>query len=88
MYIVAYPPDAAFLTNPLVQLAERQPKFQQLHDLLQAVCADARVQLALRHDLAPRRTAKKAGAPAVPANVTVCLAVVRRLTPAPTAGAV
>jgi len=79
MYIVAYPPDAAFLTNPLVHLAERQPKFQQLHDLLQAVCADARVQLALRHDLAPRRTAKKPGAPAVPANVTVCLAVVRRL---------
>lgn len=79
MYIVAYPPDEAFLTNPLVQLAERQPKFQQLHDLLQAVCAEARVQLALRHDLAPRRTAKKPGAPAVPANVTVCLAVVRRL---------
>lgn len=79
MYIVAYPPDAAFLTNPLVQLAQRQPKFQQLHDLLQAVCGDARVQLALRHDLAPRRTAKKPGAPALPANVTVCLAVVRRL---------
>jgi len=79
MYIVAYPPDAAFLANPLVQLAQRQPKFQQLHDLLQAVCADARVQLALRHDLAPRRTAKKPGAPALPANVTVCLAVVRRL---------
>lgn len=79
MYIVAYPPDAAFLTNPLVHLAQCQPKFQQLHDLLQAVCADARVQLALRHDLAPRRTAKKPGAPALPANVTVCLAVVRRL---------
>ena len=79
MYIVAYPPDAAFLTNPLVQLAQRQPKFQQWHDLLQAVYADARVQLALRHDLAPRRTAKKPGAPALPANVTVGLAVVRRL---------
>jgi IS5 family transposase len=79
MYIVAYPPDAAFLTNPLVQLAQRQPKFQQVHDLLQAVCADARVQLALRHDLASRRTAKKPGAPALPANVTVGLAVVRRL---------
>lgn len=79
MYIVAYPPDAAFLANPLVQLAQRQPKFQQLHDLLQAVVADARVQLALRADLAPRQLGQKPGAPALPANVTVCLAVVRRL---------
>ncbi|MGH6631703.1 MAG: hypothetical protein ACREB3_18410, partial [Burkholderiales bacterium] len=46
---------------------------------LQGVCADARVQLALRHDLALRRAALKKGAPALPANVTVCLAVVRRL---------
>ena len=80
MYIVAYPLDGAFLTNPLVQLAQRQPKFQQLHDLLEAVCADQRVQLALRHDLAPpRKAAAKRGAPALPTNVTVCLAVVRRL---------
>src|SRR3989304_5460291 len=50
------------------------------HDLLQALCADARVQLAMRHDLVSRLThAARGGAPALPANVTVCVAVLRRL---------
>lgn len=79
MFIIAYPVDDEFLQSALVCLARQTPKFQQLHDLLQAVCADARVQLALRHDLVPTRAAMKEGAPALPANVTVCLAVVRRL---------
>ena len=79
MFIMAYPVDDEFLQNGLVYLAQQTPKYRQLHDLLQAVCVDARVQLALRHDLAPRRAARKKGAPALPANVTVCLAVVRRL---------
>jgi len=80
MFIIAYPVDNEFLRNDLVWLAQQTPKFRQLHDLLQVVCADARVQLAVRHDLAPAsRAAAKPGAPALPANVTVCLAVTRRL---------
>ena len=79
MYIIAYAPDDQFLQNELVRLAQHTPKFRQLHDLLQAVCADARVQLALRHDLAPNPFCRKKGAPALPANVTVGLAVVRRI---------
>jgi IS5 family transposase len=80
MFIIAYPVDDEFLRNDLVWLAQQTPKFRQLHDLLQAVCADDRVQLAVRHDLAPAtRSAAKPGAPALPANVTVCLAVTRRL---------
>jgi len=79
MFIIAYPVDDEFLHSDLVRLAQQTPKFRQLHDLLQAVCADARVQLAVRHDLAPQCAAKKKGAPALPANVSVCLAVVRRL---------
>ncbi|MEK7756303.1 MAG: ISNCY family transposase [Planctomycetota bacterium] len=80
MFIITYPVDDAFLRNDLVWLAQQTPKFQQWHDLLLAACADARVQLAVRHDLAPAvRAAAKPGAPALPANVTVCLAVTRRL---------
>jgi len=79
MFIIAYPVNAEFLQNALVGLAYQTPKFRQLHDLLQAVCADPRVQLALRHDLVPTHAAMKKGAPALAANVTVCLAVVRRL---------
>ena len=79
MYIIAYPVDDEFLRNDLVGLAQQTPKFRQLHDLLQAVCDDARVQLAVRHDLAPTPAMRVKGAPALPANVTVCLAVVRRL---------
>jgi IS5 family transposase len=80
MYIVAYPPDVAFLNSPLVHLAYGQPKFQQMHDLLAAVWADKRIQLAVRQDLAPpTKLAAKTGAPALAAQVTVSLAVVRRL---------
>lgn len=80
MFIITYPEEARFFENELVQLAQRTPKFRQLHDLLQVVCADARVQLAVRHDLVPWRTrAATRGAPALAANVTICAAVVRRL---------
>jgi IS5 family transposase len=79
MFIIAYPVNAEFLQSALVGLAHQTPQFRQLHDLLQAVCADPRVQLALRHDLMPTHAAMKKGAPALAANVTVCLAVVRRL---------
>jgi len=80
MFIITYREEARFSENDLVQLAQRTPKFRQLHDLLQVVCADARVQLAVRHDLVPWRTcAATRGAPALAANVTICVAVLRRL---------
>lgn len=80
MFIITYQEDARFYENDLVELAQRTPKFRQLHDLLQVVCADARVQLAVRHDLVPWRTGAAArGAPALPATVTICVAVLRRL---------
>ena len=80
MFIITYPEEARFYENELVQLAQRTPKFRQLHDLLQAVCADTSVQLAVRHDLVPWRTrAATRGAPALAANVTVCVVVLRRL---------
>ncbi len=80
MFIITYPEEARFFENELVQLAQRTPKFRQLHDLLWVVCADARVQLVVRHDLVPWRTqAARRGAPALAANVTVCVAVLRRL---------
>jgi IS5 family transposase len=80
MFIITYPEDAQFYQNDLVELAQRTPKYRQLHDLLQALCGDARVQLAMRHDLVPHLThATTRGAPALPANVTVCVAVLRRL---------
>ena len=69
-----------FYENELVQLAQQTPKFRQLHDLLQVVCADARVQLVVRNDLVPWRTqAATRGAPALAANVTICVAVLRRM---------
>jgi transposase, IS5 family len=80
MFIITYREDVRFYENDLVDLARRTPKFRQLHDLLQVVCADARVQLAVRHDLVPWRTrAARRGAPALAANVTICVAVLRRL---------
>jgi len=80
MFIITYPEEARFFENELVQLAQRTPKFRQLHDLLQMVCADASVQLAVRHDLVPWQTqAARRGAPALAANVTICVAVMRRL---------
>lgn len=80
MFIITYREEARFSENGLVRLAQRTPKFRQLHDLLQVVCADARVRLAVRHDLVPWRTrAATRGAPALAANVTICVAVLRRL---------
>lgn len=80
MFIITYREEPRFSENDLVELARRTPKFRQLHDLLQVVCADARVQLAVRHDLVPWRTrAATRGAPALAANVTICIAVLRRL---------
>ncbi len=79
MYIVAYPRDDQFLESELVRRAQEMPKFRQLHDLLDAVRKDAVVQLIVRQDLARNWAAKKWGAPALAANVTVCLAVLRRL---------
>jgi len=88
MFIITYREAARFSKNDLVALAQQTPKFRQLHDLLQAVCVDARVQLAVRHDLVPWRTrAATRGAPALAANVTICVAVLRRLTPALAPGA-
>lgn len=78
MFIIAYPVEAQFLQNDLVRLAQQTPKFRHWHDLLQAVCADVRVQLALGHDLAPTPAMWGKGAPALPANVTLCVAVMRR----------
>ncbi len=80
MFIITYREEARFSENDLVELAQQTPKFRQLHDLLQVVCADARVQLAVRHDLVPWRTrAATRGAPALAAHVTICVAVLRRL---------
>jgi len=80
MFIITYREAVRFSENDLVELARRTPKFRQLHDLLQVVCADARVQLAVRHDLDPWRTrAATRGAPALAAKVTICVAMLRRL---------
>ena len=79
-FIIAYPVDAEFLRNPLVQLAQRDAKLRQLHDVLAAVFDDPQIQLAMRHDLL-RADSQAAwnGRPALPLVVTGCLAVVRRL---------
>ncbi len=80
MFIITYAEEARFSQNDLVELAQGTAKFRQLHDLLQVVCADVRVQWAVRRDLVPWRTqAATRGAPALAANVTICVAVLRRL---------
>jgi IS5 family transposase len=80
MLIIAYPPDEPFLQNGLVEIAQRCPKYRQLHEVLQRVFNDPAVQLAMRHDLAPPGSqASWNGCPALPLVVTGCLAVVRRL---------
>ena len=63
-----------------MQVAQRDTKFRQLHDVLAAVFADPQVQLAMRHDLLKADSqATWNGRPALPLVVTGCLAVVRRL---------
>lgn len=37
MLIIAYPPDEPFLHNGLVAIAQRCPKYRQLHDVLEWV---------------------------------------------------
>ena len=79
-FIIAYPVDEGFLDNPLVQLAHRDAKFRQLHDVLAVVFADPQIQLAMRHDLLHADSqAAWNGRRALPLVVTGCLAVVRRL---------
>jgi transposase, IS5 family len=79
-FIIAYPIDEGFRRNPLVQLAQRNAKFRQLHDVLAAVFDDPQIQLAMRHDLLKADSqATWNGRPALPLVVTGCLAVVRRL---------
>jgi len=63
-----------------VKYAQQSPKFKGLHDVLAEVFADPQVRLALRHDMIPADSqAAWNGCPALPAMVTGCLAVVRRL---------
>jgi transposase, IS5 family len=79
-FIITYPVDEGFLRNPLVQLAQRDAKFQQLHEVLAAVFDDPKIQLAMRHDLLKVDSqAGWNGRRALPLVVTGCLAVVRRL---------
>jgi len=80
MLVIAYPVDEAFLQSALVCQVQRIAKFRQMHDLLDIVLADARVRLAMRHDLVP--TGSQAGwngRRAIPLQVTGRLAVVRHL---------
>ncbi len=80
MLVMAYPVDEAFLQSALVCQVQRIAKFQQRHDLLDAVLGDARVRLAMRHDLIPPGSqAGWNGRRAIPLQVTGRLAVVRHL---------
>ena len=80
MLVMAYPVDEAFLQSGLVCQVQRIAKFRQMHDLLDAVLADARVRLAMRHDLIkPGSQAGWNGRRAIPLQVTGRLAVVRHL---------
>lgn len=80
MFILTYPPDVDFLNGAVAQFVQTDPKKRALHDLMKAVWADPRVRLAVRKDLAPPdQVPTKPGAPALAAEVTVALAIVRRL---------
>lgn len=80
MFIVTYPADPDFLSSAVAQFVQTDPKKRALHDLMRAVWADPRVRLAVRKDLAPPdQVPTKPGAPALAAEVTVALAVIRRL---------
>ena len=72
--------DNEFLTNQLVIVARQQARIRQLHDILERVFQDARVRLAMKHDLIEAESqAAWNGRPATPLVVTGCLAVVKRL---------
>jgi IS5 family transposase len=80
MLRIAFPVDVEFLQSPLVLGAQRIPKFANLHDLLEQVWADKRVELAMYHDLVPPGSqALWNGRRAIPLRVTGNLAVVRHL---------
>jgi IS5 family transposase len=80
VFILTYPEDPGFLNSPVAQFVQTDPRKRALHDLVKAVWADPRVRLAVRKDLAPPdRVPIKPGAPALAAEVTVALAIVRRL---------
>lgn len=80
MFILTYPADPDFLNSPVGQFVQTDPKKRAWHDLMKAVWADPRVRLTVRKDLAPPdQLPDKPGAPALAAEVTVALAIVRRL---------
>ncbi len=80
MLVMAYPVDEMFLQSKLVQQVQRIAKFRHLHDLLDEVLADARVRLAMRHDLIkPGSQGSWNGRHAIPLQVTGRLAVVRHV---------
>lgn len=80
MFILTYPADPDFLNSPVGQFVQTDPKKRAWHDLMKAVWADPRVRLAVRKDLAPPdQLPDKPGAPALAAEVTVALAIVRCL---------
>ncbi len=80
MFILTYPDDPGFLNSPVAQFVQTDPRKRALHDLMKGVWADPRVRLAVRKDLAPPdQLPAKPGAPALAAEVTVALAIVRRL---------
>ena len=79
MLIITYPVDDEFLCNPLVVLAQQDTRLRLLHDLLEQVFEDPKIQLAMQHDLIGESHARWKGRCALPLVVTGCLAVVRRL---------
>jgi len=80
VFIVTYPADPDFLSSAVAQFVQTDPKKRALHDLMKAVWAAPRVRLAVHKDLAPPdQVPTKPGAPALAAEVTVALAIVRRL---------
>jgi len=80
MLLITFPVDVEFLQSPLVRYAQRISKFRHLHDLLEQVWADKRVELAMLHDLIPPGSqALWNGRRAIPLRVTGNLAVVRHL---------
>jgi hypothetical protein len=77
---MAYPVDETFLQSELVQQVQQITKFRHLHDLLDEVLGDARVRLAMQHDLIkPGSQGSWNGRQAIPLQVTGRLAVVRHM---------
>ena len=80
VFIITYPIDSEFLSNPLVTQARQNAWYRQLQSVLERVFTDAGVRLAMKHDLIEAESqAAWNGRPATPMVVTGCLAVVKRL---------